>query len=138
MNAALTILSGLALLVLGQIIIRTFIDPIYDLRKLCGEIADALLYHASTYMIEEAHKTPEMGAAWHAFRSLSGRLEAKRHALPFYRAFAFIKAVPDLDSIDHARINLICLGASIMRGKVEHSERHRNEIIKALNLRVPD
>jgi hypothetical protein len=49
-TAALTILGGLTLLVLGQIIIRTFIDPAYELRKLRGEIANALIYHASTYM----------------------------------------------------------------------------------------
>jgi hypothetical protein len=50
MTVALTVLGGLALLVLGQIVIRSFVDPIYEIRKLRGEIADALIYHANVYM----------------------------------------------------------------------------------------
>jgi hypothetical protein len=50
MTVALTILSGLGLLVLGQIVIRSFIDPIYEFRKLRGRIADALIFYANLYM----------------------------------------------------------------------------------------
>ena len=138
MNAALTILSGLALLVLGQIIIRSFIDPIYELRKLRGEIANALIYHASTYMVpDESFTTDAKEEARDAFRLLGGQLEAKSYAVPFYRFFAFIRAVPNLVSIEQARANLIGLSNSVLSGNIEHSERHRGAIIKALNLRIP-
>ena len=135
----ITILSGLALLVLGQIIIRSYIDPIYELRKLRGEIADALIYHASTYMtLDEGFTTDAKEEARDAFRSLGGQLEAKSYAVPFYRAFAFIRAVPTLDSIELARGNLLGLSNSVLGGQLERSERHRDAIIKALKLRIPD
>ena len=139
MTTALTILSGLALLVLGQIIIRSFIDPIYELRKLRGEIANALIYHARTYMApDEGFTTDAKDEARDAFRLLGGQLEAKSYAVPFYRAFAFIKAVPNLASVKQAKENLIGLSNSVLGGQLEHSKRHRDAIIKALKLRVPD
>ena len=139
MTTALTILSGLALLVLGQIIIRSFIDPIYELRKLRGEIANALIYHARTYMApDEGFTTDAKEEARDAFRLLGGQLEAKSYAVPFYRAFAFIKAVPNLASVKQAKENLIGLSNSVLGGQLEHSERHRDAIIKALKLRISD
>jgi hypothetical protein len=139
MTTALTILSGLALLVLGQIIIRSFIDPIYELRKLRGEIANALIYHARTYMApDEGFTTDAKEEARDAFRLLGGQLEAKSYAVPFYRAFAFIKAVPNLASVKQAKENLIGLSNSVLGGQLERSERHRDAIIKALKLRIPD
>jgi hypothetical protein len=139
MTTALTILSGLALLVLGQIIIRSFIDPIYELRKLRGEIANALIYHASTYMVpDEGFRTDAKEEARDAFRLLGGQLEAKSYAVPFYRAFALIRAVPNLASVKQAKENLIGLSDSVLGGQLERSERHRDAIIKALKLRIPD
>ena len=94
MTTALTILGGLALLVLGQIIIRSFIDPIYELRKLRGEIADALIYHANTCLTPDflnpdgGFTTDARKEASHAFRSLGSQLEAKSYATPFYWIFA--------------------------------------------------
>jgi hypothetical protein len=138
-TAALTILGGLTLLVLGQIIIRTFIDPAYELRKLRGEIANALIYHASTYMAsDEGFTTDAKEEARDAFRSLGSQLEAKSYVVPLYQVFAFIRAVPTLDSIEQARGNLIGLSNSVLSGQVGNSERHRDAIIKALKLRISD
>lgn len=139
MNAALTILSGLALLVVGQIVIRSFVDPIYELRKLRGEIADALIFYASVYMNPSpGFRTPEIDEARNALRSLGSQLEAKSHAIPFYRFFALIGAVPTLDSVKRARSDLIGLSNSLQGGNIEHNERHRKEILEALNLKIPD
>jgi hypothetical protein len=139
MTIALTILSGLALLVVGQIIIRSFIDPVYELRKLRGEIADALIFYANLYMNPgHEHKTPEIDAAINALWSLGSRLEARSHAIPFYRLFALLRAIPPRDSIERARSNLIGLSNSIYRGNLDHNERRRREIIETLNLRIPD
>lgn len=139
MTTALTILSGLALLVVGQIIIRSFIDPIYELRNLRGEIADALIFYGNLYMNPGyEHKTPEIDAAVNALRLLGSRLEARTHAIPFYRLFALLRAIPPSASIERARRNLIGLSNSIYRGNLDHNQRNRREIIEALNLRIPD
>jgi hypothetical protein len=137
MTPFVTIVSGLALLVLGQIIIRTFIDPIYELRKMRGEIADAIIFYANLYMNPgHEHKSPEIEAAVNALRSLGSRLEARRYAVPFYSLFAFIKAVPPTISIDKAKRGLVGLSNNIYSGKVEYNEKRRREIIEALNLKI--
>jgi hypothetical protein len=139
MNVGWTVLSGLGLLVLGQIIIRSFIDPVYELRKLRGEIADALLFYAHLYMNPgHAHKTAEIDAAVHALRSLGTRLEATHHAVPLYGLFALLRAVPPEKSIKLARGNLVGLGNSIYIGNLSDNEKRRDEIIEALKLRITD
>lgn len=140
MTAALTILSGLALLVLGQIVIRSFIDPIYEVNKLRGEIANGLIYYANIYMNPGSypHQNSTVDDAIRALRSLGSQLEVRSHAVPFYRFFAFVRSVPTLDSIERARSNLIGLSNSCYRGNVQDNEKRRQEIIKALNLRIPD
>jgi len=137
MTIALTILSGLALLVVGQIIIRSFIDPVYELRKLRGEVADALIFYANLYMNPgHAHKTPEIDAAVNALRSLGSRLATRRYAIPFYRLFVFLRAVPPSDSIERASKNLTGLSNSIYSGNVGDNEKGRREIVEALKLRI--
>jgi hypothetical protein len=139
MNVALTIVGGLGLLVLGQIVIRSFIHPIYELRKLRGEIADALIYYANFYMNpSHAFKTPEIEAAGNALRSLGTRIKSRSHAVPFYRFFAFIGAVPTLNSIETASRHLIGLSNSIYRGDPKENKESRREIIGALSLKLSD
>jgi len=139
MNVALTILGGLALLVLGQILIRSFIDPIYKLREIRGKIADALIFHASMYMNPSPRFIDdEIKATRNALRSLGAQLEAKSHAIPFYRFFVFLRAVPSHDAINRARSGLIGLSNSLQSDHVEHNERRRDDIIDALNLKISE
>jgi hypothetical protein len=138
MTIALTILSGLALLVVGQIIIRSFIDPVYELRKLRGEVADALIFYANLYMNPgHEHKSPEIDAAVNALRSLGSRLATRRYAIPFYRLFVF-RAVPPSDSIERASRNLTGLSNNIYRGDIAYNEKRRRDIVEALKLRIRD
>jgi len=137
MTTALTIVSSLALLVFGQIIIRSLIDPVYEVRKMCGEIAEALIFYANFYMNPgHTQKSPEKDEAVNALRSLGSRLEARRYAVPFYSSFAFLKAVPSAGSIERARSNLVGLSNSIYDGKTEYNEQRRRSIIEALNLKI--
>jgi hypothetical protein len=138
MTATWTILSGLALLVIGNIMIRSFIDPIYEVRKLRGEIADALIYHARTYLTPHTHKTEESEEAADTFRSLGSKLEARSHVVPFYGLFAAVRAVPDRKAVERARSNLIGLSNSLAQSNIEHSERHRKEVVAALKLVIPE
>jgi hypothetical protein len=91
MTAAFTIITGLALLVVGQVIIRSLIDPVYEVRKLRGEIADALICYANIYLagFPPEYRTPAVDEARDTLRSLGSQLEAKCHAVPWYRFFAF-------------------------------------------------
>jgi hypothetical protein len=83
-------------------------------------------------------RTPDIDAAIHALRSLGSQLHAQSHGVPFYRVFSVMRVVPTLDELERARMNLIGLSNSIYRGNIEHNERHRKDIIQALNLKVPE
>jgi len=50
LTSAATIIGGVFVYTAGQVITRFFIDPYHEYRKVVGEIADALIYHANVYM----------------------------------------------------------------------------------------
>lgn len=133
-TVALTILGGLALLVFGQIVIRSFVDPIYEIHKLRGEIADVLIYHGDVYMNPRKWNRKNEAAA-HALKSLASQLRAKCYAVPFYQLFAFIRAVPPPNDIVEVINNLIALSNSLYEGQAEENGRRREKIKQALKLK---
>lgn len=99
-----TVLSGVIVFVLGQIFIKFFIEPIHELKRLMGEIADALIFYANVPAggrLDVVEKPSEI------FRQLSSQLMAKKHMIPFYTLWAIIGAVPNKDHILKAHSALI-------------------------------
>lgn len=96
LTAAATLLGGLFLLVLKQI----FIEPIYELRKLIGEIS----YHVflSRALIEntlissetEPDNLKELDKATDTFKNLSARLRAAVNVVPLFGLLSVFKFVP--------------------------------------------
>jgi len=47
MNTVLAVGVGVAIFVLGQVLLRFFLEPIQEQRRIIGEIASALVYLAN-------------------------------------------------------------------------------------------
>src|SRR2546427_7979563 len=60
----LTVMGGVSVLVIGQIIVRFFIEPVHELRKTIGDVGDVLIYYAHLYM-RPKEVTAEVGG-WSA------------------------------------------------------------------------
>jgi hypothetical protein len=48
LQAALTVLGGVFVFVVGQVIVKFFIEPFQERAKLLGEIAGSLIYYTNT------------------------------------------------------------------------------------------
>lgn len=138
-----TVISGVLIFVSGQIIIRFFIDPGMDQRKLIGEIADSIIYYA--YLIcnptdckglskDELTKYQE---AKEDLRQKSSMLRSRTHLIPAYDYLSKIRLVIPKKDINIASRNLIAISNNLITnvpGAAMKNYEWRNEIINVLKL----
>lgn len=137
-EVTLTILGGVSVFVLGQVFLKFLIEPLHDLRKFRGEIANTLIFYANVYCNPGIGPREEMDEAQKVLRQQASQLLAKAHALPWYGLWAFLRAVPSRKNILEASGCLIGLSNSVhdrsdARGEDSNSKRRR-EIEQLLKL----
>ena len=97
-----TIIGGVVVLVMGQVVTRLFIEPIYELKRTVGNIAHALIFHAPNYGKQEVRDF---------FRQKASDLLARACGVPFYPVVWFVSVgmIPSKRSILKAHRALISL-----------------------------
>lgn len=137
MSMFLNVLTGLLLFFLGQIIIRYFLDPLTNYRRLVGEIGHVLFYYANIYMNPSSDRSNEIGAKVEdALREKAGLLFAVTYAIPLYSFLEWVRLVPPKDSVRKAWQELTFLSNSVYSGKPKENREARKKIIDAL--KIPD
>ena len=136
-TAALTAFFGVIVFVSGQLLQRFVFEPILEQRKIIGEIAYSLLYHANVMDVSRVEpklvQVEEPLAAVRYLRSLGGRLRATLWAIPFYGLLSALGVVPKRKAIMTASSGLVGWSNSIHSGA---THIHRKNI--AQSLRLPD
>jgi hypothetical protein len=92
-TAALTALFAVIVFVAGQLAQRFILEPIQEQRKIIGEIAFSLLFHANVSDMAELSNAglvqlEEPKEVVKTLRSLAGRLRSTLYTIPFYDTFA--------------------------------------------------
>ena len=104
-TSALTILGGVLLFGMGQVLTRFYLDPLERLRQLIGKIAFSMDYYAN-----QLFGGQKGDKARTAFRRQACQLREMSQALPNYDFFAkYLKLVPDKRNVEKASSLLICL-----------------------------
>jgi hypothetical protein len=153
-QAFLTALAAITVLVLGQIIIKFFIEPADELRKLVGDIADTLIYHSNKItnplrklndfpgglsdsninikMYEEEVKDRQEISD--ILRQKACLLISKAHLVKGYRIFEKFGVIPKRSSIENASGNLIFLHNRMIESDPLENAKVRDEIFELLNI----
>lgn len=113
MNVFVTILAGVTVFVIGQILVKLWIEPVHDLRKTIGAISHALIERANVIHNPGLPTKESMQETSRELRKLSSQLEAHLFLIPAYRKTAFVFGLPAFDQIRTASSNLIGLSNSI-------------------------
>jgi len=131
-----TILGGVSVFVLGQIVLKFFLDPIYEQRKVLGQVANGLIYHA------QWHANPgkddlngQRSAAADDLRRISCDLLAVSHAVPVYRFWAIIRVIPPWKNVRNAHGQLIFLSNSMFQGDPLRNAQAVDSIKSLLRMR---
>ena len=139
LTSAATIIGGVFVYTAGQVITRFFIDPYHEYRKVVGEIADALIYHANVYMnpgggSPNEPRAARIDATSDTLRQKASLLRVRAYAIPCYNIFAKCRLVSRRESIERASGALIGLSNNIFQGDARENRRLRDEIIRELSL----
>jgi hypothetical protein len=96
-------LGGIVVYVIGQLLSKFLLEPLYELRKAIGEVRFNLSFHAPTIHTPIGRSDESSKAASEALLKNSSDLIAKLHAVPFYVSFG---ALPCRKAVNDAAVQL--------------------------------
>lgn len=138
----LTILGGVIIFVIGQIILRFIIEPILELNRIRGEIAYSLIFYANVYRnarpeyTDLREDTKMRDDVQKIFREQASRLCPKASIIPWFKIWELLKIVPKFQNVTAAAEELIGLSNSIHDVKMEFNGIRREKIANLLDLKI--
>ena len=163
LTSSLTVIGGIIVLAIGQIIIKFLIEPLQEHAKLRGEIAEAIIFYGNAgsgieqYYFQKLQETENIDEPlkklvreryeeliktnWKKsdeaaikLRQQAGQILAKTFAIPCYGLWAFLGRLPSSKSIATASSNLIGMSNSVHDGR--GSSDRIKDIAKLLKLKI--
>lgn len=133
-TSVLTIIGGVVVLVVGQMVQKGYLEPFQEMQKTIGEISSALLVYGNTcdHQVNDELKQE----ASRAFRKLSGDLIGKRRVILHYRIFERLELLPSKGGIAEVAKNLIFLSNSVGCDEYAHFDNAAERIKAVLWLDV--
>jgi len=109
LNTFLTILTGVSVFVLGQIILKLFIDPIQEFKRVIAEISHILIERANIYANPGKADIDKEQMVSIELRNISSKLNAQMYLVPLYKQIAKIFRLPAQENVMKASSELIGL-----------------------------
>lgn len=135
----LTIVSGVSVFVLGQIILKLVIDPVHDLKRHIAKIAHCLNHNAPHYTNPSLSEKEKLIEISNEIRLLSSDLIAKLYLIPAYKQVYKLFGLPTFENVDKADGLLISLSNLITnKSPVTDNYKIALSILDALNIYVSD
>jgi hypothetical protein len=139
LTTVLTVLSGVSIFVIVQLIVKIFVEPIHKLRGLKGDIVGFLTYYSDVYLsLPDLNKDEDVRKVSTEARKLGSDIIAKALTIPCYRFFSRLGLVPKFSDISIAHRELIGLSNTVLSKSNSVPERatKRLERIKS-SLHLP-
>jgi hypothetical protein len=135
LKIALTAVVGISVFIVGQIVMKWFIEPIQEQRRLIGEIAYALKFYKN--YDKDIIKPEQIREGRAKFRNLACDLDRSLCLIPLYPILDFFGIVRKRKQILDAGPQLIYISNSLGDGDFTKA---RNKIISCLKIRnlIPD
>lgn len=108
LNIIFSIFGSICVYVIGQLLSKFFIEPVYELRKTFGEVRFILAFHAPTIHTLISRSKERSNAANEALHKSSCDLIANLQAIPYYEKIRClpIGTLPPRKNVECAAIQL--------------------------------
>ena len=137
LTSCLTILVGVIVLVIGQIIQRFVIEPYHEFKKEIGNVRDALFFYAHIYCNAGTPGEKYTFPAERELRRLAGTLRTSLHAVNWYEFLLRLGLVPPKQDVIEVSKNLVGLANCLTESKYNDANIRRDQTIRKL-LGFPD
>lgn len=109
----LTIFTGVVTFVLGQVIVKLFIDPVQEMKRTIGQISNSLTEYANVIQNPGVPKEEMIDNAALHLRKLSSQLESHLYLVPVYKLTSKVFYLPSKKSVLKATRALMGLSNSV-------------------------
>ena len=101
LTACITVLVGVLVFSVGQIILKFFIEPIQDQKRLIGDILSTIFHYYVISMTAEVHINPTIkNEAKEKILFLAKDLFGKTQLIPYYNMLEKLKIVVSFNNIE--------------------------------------
>lgn len=135
LTSGLTIVGGVLVFTLGQLIQKFLLEPVHEQSKAIGEIDFGLTYYAQWYANPGTGKPDHMAAASDTIRSYASQLRATTHVIRCYDLFERWGIVPIRQNVDEAVGHLIRISNSIHSGNGRENAQDADHVRRLLSVR---
>jgi hypothetical protein len=116
-QACLTVIIGVAVFALGQVVVSFLVEPVNKLSEAIGEVLDALVFYANIYTNPmQTSATSEMKddrkKAQNELRQKATLLMSRASRVRWYGLASFFKVIPRKENVKKAQHELIFLSNS--------------------------
>ena len=105
-----TIISGVTIFVIGQLINKLVIDPIHALKTAFAEVSQGFLINAPFIYNPSAISDEERGVVRERMLALSSQLNAKLMLVPAYPCWRYAFSLPEKAKVHEAAQCLVAIG----------------------------
>jgi hypothetical protein len=128
LTSFLTIAGGVFVFIIGQLVQKFFLEPVYEQAKAIGAVLFNLTYYAPWYANPGHGKEDDLSKASNAIRECASHLEATTHAIYCYCLFDALRLAPTRSNIEIAVGNLIFISNSVHSGDGRDNRKHADEV----------
>jgi len=130
----ITVIIGVVVFSAGKIIEYFMIEPIHELKREVGNIADVLIFYADIYTSPGLVAMEKQDETSKILRQKSSLLISKYHLIPIRCFLSFFPLILKEKRIKEAHKKLIRLSNNVHQGDCDINEKTANEIRKALKI----
>lgn len=120
MSVFITIISGVAVFVLGQVFLKLVIEPVQEAKRTISKIRIELFRNAHLIHNADKLKKEQKSTLFESFRLLAAELVAATEVIPFYNKFSNLFSLPTQENMKNASKNLVALSNWI---NVQHDKQ---------------
>jgi hypothetical protein len=125
-----TVLSGVVIFVLGQLIVKLLLDPVQDMKKTIGQISHTLVESAHVISNPGVPTKEIMDETSSSLRKLSSQLHAHLYIIPWYGVTAKVFQLPSKTKLLAASSALIGLSNGVYKGNGKVYEFNAKKVEK--------
>jgi len=127
-----TVISGVLVFVLGQLLLKLVIEPLQELKKEIALTLDSIVFYENISSNPGFNSKEEIDKVSSVLRKHASNLKAKLSIIPFYTFWYMLRILPSKENIEIVSSNLIGLSNSLSNSK-ENSGIANGTIVAILN-----
>ena len=128
------IISGVLIFVIGQIVLKIFIEPVQELMRTLGQIRYCMTFYANIFCNPGVVDPNKMDQTIDELRLSASKLHGAVYLVRFLKLWELLKFIPSKENLEQVSSELIGLSNSVYDGKCDENVKRRDKILSLISV----